>query len=115
MKNKGLGGLVYSTEHGNMCPVCRQPQMQCVCKNEAPKGDGVVRIRREVRRGKEVTAISGVPLPAAELAAFAKGLRTACGAGGTVKDGVIEIQGNHLDTVQPLLAAQGWTVKRAGG
>lgn len=115
MKNKGLGGLVYSTEHGDMCPACRQPLTGCTCQAARPKGDGVVRVRREVRRGKEVTVISGVPLTGTELAAFAKALRTACGAGGTLKDGVIEIQGGHLDKLLPRLAAEGWTVKRAGG
>lgn len=67
------------------------------------------------RRGKGVTVIDGVPLQGAELVALAKLLKSACGAGGTVKGGMIEIQGEHRDALIPLLEARGWTVKRAGG
>ncbi|AXK40295.1 translation initiation factor Sui1 [Crenobacter cavernae] len=119
MKARGLGGLVYSTEHGRMCPGCSQPIERCRCAAEQapPPGDGVVRVRRETkgRNGKGVTTVAGVPLPAAELAAFAKRLRQRCGSGGTVKDGVIEVQGDHVDVLMAELAKTGWTVKRAGG
>jgi translation initiation factor 1 len=59
--------------------------------------------------------VKGVLLDAAGLAELGKQLKTACGSGGTVKDGVIEIQGDHCDRVVQLLKAQGYTVKRAGG
>jgi len=83
----------------------------------APRGDGVVRVRREVagRRGKPVTTIRGVPLASDELAALASALKRRCGSGGTAKDGVIEIQGDHRDTVIAELQARGYTVKRTGG
>jgi translation initiation factor 1 len=114
-----LGGLVYSTDTGRMCPDCRMPVAQCTCKAQAsvPKGDGVVRVSRETkgRGGKAVTLVKGVLLDAAGLTELGKKLKNACGSGGTVKDGVIEVQGDHCDRVVELLKAQGHTVKRAGG
>ncbi len=119
MKNKlSTGGLVYSTEAGRMCPACRQPVAQCVCKQAAvPAGDGVVRVSCETkgRGGKAVTLVKGVALASQELGELGKRLKAACGSGGTVKDGVIEIQGDHVDKVVAALQAQGHTVKRAGG
>jgi translation initiation factor 1 len=81
------------------------------------KADGIVRVRRETggRGGKTVTAVYGVPLAPDALAVLAKRLRSACGAGGTAKEGVIEVQGDHCERVVALLGAEGYTVKRAGG
>lgn len=78
---------------------------------------GPVRVARETkgRRGKGVTIVSGVPLAAEELSALGKQLKKTCGSGGTVKDGRIEIQGDHRDKVVALLQGRGWNVKRAGG
>ena len=119
MKHKaGSGGLVYSTDAGRMCPVCRNPVAQCSCKQAGvPQGDGVARVFRETkgRGGKAVTVVKGVALPADQLADLGKQLRTACGCGGTVKDGVIEVQGDHADRVVDLLKARGHNAKRAGG
>lgn len=120
MKNKlSMGGLVYSTEAGRMCPACRQAVAQCVCgqRSAVPAGDGVVRVSRETkgRGGKAVTLVKGLALDALALAALGKQLKAACGSGGTVKDGVIEIQGDHIDRVMVALKAQGHAVKRAGG
>jgi translation initiation factor 1 len=97
------------------------PVASCQCRRRKgaapPAGDGVVRVRREVkgRRGKPVTTIAGVPLGGGELRELAGELKRRCGSGGSAKDGVIEIQGDHRDAVIPLLEARGWTVKRAGG
>lgn len=113
-----LGGLVYSTDSGRMCPVCRQPMAQCTCKAAAlPTGDGIVRVSRETkgRGGKAVTVVKGVLLDMAALAELGKQLKAACGTGGTVKDGVIEVQGDHCERVMELLKARGHVVKRAGG
>ena len=79
--------------------------------------DGTVRVGRETkgRKGKGVTVVTGVPLEGVELAALAKQLKNRCGAGGTVKDGVIEIQGDHRDRIVTELQQRGWTVKRSGG
>lgn len=117
MKNSS-SGLVYSTESGRMCPECRQPVASCACKAKtAILGDGVVRVSRQTkgRGGKSVTVVKGLPLDAAALAALGKQLRTACGSGGTVKDGVIEIQGDHCDLVMAALVKHGHQPKRAGG
>ena len=117
-----LGGLVYSTDAGRMCPDCRQPVASCVCKAQAQaqhlsKTDGVVRVSLQTkgRGGKSVTLVKGLPLDAEGLAALAKQLRNACGSGGTVKDGVVEVQGDHVATVMAALQKQSYVVKRAGG
>lgn len=111
--------LVYSTETGRMCPTCRKPLADCVCKANAkakPVGDGNVRVQRESkgRGGKTVTLVRGLPLDADALAALGKQLRSACGSGGTVKDGVIEIQGDHCDKLMEALQKQGYKPKRVG-
>ena len=115
----GLGGLVYSTDAGRMCPGCRQPVAACTCRSAAPvpAGDGVVRVSRESkgRGGKTVTLVKGLALDAEALAALAKRLKTACGSGGAIKDGVVEVQGDHGDKVIAVLQAEGHKVKRAGG
>ena len=108
--------LVYSTAHGRMCPECGKPKGQCACRREqAPPGDGNIRVGREVRKGAGVTVISGVPLAGEALQALAKELKARCGSGGTVKNGVIEIQGDHRDAVLEAFAKRGWKGKRVGG
>ncbi len=117
MKSK-TGGLVYSTDSGRMCPVCREPINHCLCKVLAvPANDGVVRVSLQTkgRGGKSVTLVKGLPLDAETLALLGKQLQTACGSGGTVKDGVLEVQGDHLVTVMAALQKKGYNVKRAGG
>jgi translation initiation factor 1 len=113
------GGLVYSTDSGRMCPECRQAQADCRCKVLAarPVGDGIVRVSRETkgRAGKGVTVVKGVLLDVEALTALGKQLKALCGSGGTVKDGVIEVQGDHCDRVIEALKGKGFTVKRAGG
>ncbi len=112
--------LVYSDEIGNTCPKCGQPLKKCRCgktTGKQPKQDGIVRIQRETkgRKGKGVTLITGVPLAGGELKALAKTLKQKCGTGGTVKNGVIEIQGDHRELLLGLLQDKGWRVKKAGG
>jgi translation initiation factor 1 len=118
-QRSSTGGLVYSTDSGRMCPNCRMPIDACSCKAAAakPAGDGQVRVSRETkgRAGKGVTLVKGLPLEATALAALGKQLRTACGSGGTAKDGTLEIQGDHAERVMELLKAQGFSVKRSGG
>ena len=123
---KNLSTLVYSTDVGRVCPGCGQAQAQCACKANTNAnahaaairlGDGVVRVSRETkgRGGKAVSVVKGLPLDADALAALGKKLKTACGSGGTVKDGVIEVQGDHCERLLALLKAEGFAVKRAGG
>ena len=114
------GGLVYSTDAGRMCPACRKPIAQCTCPVTAPlspPSDGIVRISRETkgRGGKAVTVVRGLPLAADALDTLGKQLKAACGSGGTVKDGVVEVQGDHCDKVMAFLQVQGYKAKRAGG
>ena len=90
----------------------------CTCKKTAvPKGDGVVRVSLQTkgRGGKSVTLVKGLALDADALAVLGKQLRSACGAGGTVKDGVVEVQGDHVDTLLAALHRLGHSGKRAGG
>lgn len=118
MAREKSGGLVYSTEHGRMCPVCRQPEAECRCKEQAaPAGDGVARVSRETkgRGGKAVTVVKGLQLAADELAKVGKQLRARCGSGGTVKNWTLEIQGDHVEIVVAELAKLGFKAKRAGG
>ena len=117
MKSKSTGGLVYSTDAGRMCPDCRQAIANCICKAQViAKTDGVVRVSLQTkgRGGKSVTIVKGLPLDALALAALAKQLRAACGSGGTVKDGVVEVQGDHVATVMAALQKQSYVVKHAG-
>ena len=118
MRRSNSGGLVYSTESGRMCPACRQAAGACVCAApSSPVGDGNVRVSRDSkgRGGKLVTVVRGVPLDAVALSLLGKELRAACGAGGTVKDGVVEIQGDHVTRILALLVAKGWKAKQSGG
>ena len=112
------GGLVYSTDTGRMCPGCRQPVASCSCKKAlTPASDGTVRVSRETkgRGGKSVTVVKGLPLEALALAQLGKQLKALCGSGGTAKEGLIEVQGDHCDLVVEALKKLGYNVKRAGG
>ncbi|WP_339897872.1 stress response translation initiation inhibitor YciH [uncultured Gilvimarinus sp.] len=101
--------LVYSTDGGR---VRDEPQTP-----EAPSGDGIVRIQRSSkgRGGKTVSVITGVPLAGAELKALAKKLKQVCGTGGAIKDGNIEIQGDHREPLKASLEKLGYEVKLSGG
>ncbi|MCH2040416.1 MAG: translation initiation factor Sui1 [Saccharospirillaceae bacterium] len=111
-------GSVYSTEVGRTCPGCGNAKNTCTCSDEtSPQGDGIVRVSRESkgRGGKVVTLVAGVPLTGAELKTLAKELKKKCGVGGALKDGVIEIQGEHRDLLVSELIRRGFTVKKSGG
>ena len=110
--------VVYSTEQGRICPACGNPVNQCTCRKQtSPSGDGNVRVSRETkgRKGKGVTLIKGLDMDAVTLASMGKKLKAMCGAGGTVKEGVIEIQGDHIERILDYLKKQGVKAKRAGG
>jgi translation initiation factor 1 len=119
MSLKNIGALVYSTETGRTCPNCRKAISLCNCQQSklVATGDGVVRVSRETkgRGGKTATVAKGIALDNVALTVLSKKLKAACGSGGTVKDGVIEIQGDHVEKVMSLLQADGFKVKRAGG
>ncbi|MFB3908685.1 MAG: translation initiation factor Sui1 [Candidatus Eisenbacteria bacterium] len=120
--------LVYSTREGKICPDCGKPVASCACprgrkaarpapQHAAGAGDGVARVRREVkgRGGKTVTTISGLPLGDGDLAALAADLKRRFGTGGSHKDGIIVIQGDHADEIVAELERRGHRAKRAGG
>jgi translation initiation factor 1 len=114
-------GIVYSSGLGRMCPGCRRPVAQCVCKTTAGKAvradAGKVRVSRQThnRVGKAVTLITGLPLADSDLETLARALKRHCGSGGTVKHGVIEIQGEHRDALVVELVRRGFAAKRCGG
>jgi translation initiation factor 1 len=118
----GSGGLVYSSEHGRICDGCGWPADRCSCsKASSPHGTQLagkgVRVGRRTkgRKGNGVTVIEGLGLAGDALAALAKDLKKKCGSGGSVRDGVIEIQGEHRDRLVAELRARGFDAKRAGG
>ena len=111
--------IIYSTGVGSICPNCRRPVRDCVCPKGAPGSakPAAVRVGREIkgRAGKGVTTVAGLPLSPADMESLAAKLKKRCGSGGTVRDGVIEIQGDHRDVIVTELAKLGWPAKRSGG
>jgi translation initiation factor 1 len=115
--------LVYSTGTGKICPSCQKPVSKCTCKKKKSKSktniklDGIIRVQREVkgRKGKTVTTISGFQLDDDELKDLSAQLKRRCGTGGSVKDGVIIIQGDHRETLITELKSRGFKAKIAGG
>ena len=102
--------LVYSTDKGKIKPEQTEPP-------RSVSSDGVVRIHRETkgRKGAGVTLVDGLAMNAAELKVLAKKLKQKCSSGGAIKDGLIEIQGDHREAVKALLEKDGFKVKLAGG
>jgi translation initiation factor 1 len=111
--------IVYSTGIGTLCPNCRRPVRECVCPKGAPGAakPAAIRVGRETkgRAGKGVTTVAGMPVSEAQLAELAAKLKKRCGSGGTVRDGVIEIQGDHRDSIVAELIKMGWQAKKSGG
>lgn len=118
LREKGIGGAAPVPE--STTPVrpsgAKRRKDKSATSNPVPQ-DGVVRVGRETkgRKGKGVTTVTGAPVQGDELQALGKQLKALCGAGGTVRDTVIEIQGDHRDRVVQALTDKGWTVKRVGG
>lgn len=111
-----MSRVVYSTESGRACPRCGWPENDCRCSTagDEPVPERLVaklRIERTGRKGKTVTVVDGLPANATFLADLARDLKRACGSGGTVGEGRVEIQGDHRDAIRRLLAGRGWTVK----
>ena len=134
VKSTKTKGLVYSTDRGRTCPGCGHPVKQCCCskENNRQQGDcevhpaghsfqyppeGYIRVSRQTkgRKGSGVCLITGLDLGEAELKKLAKQLKKKCGSGGTVKNGVIEIQGNQRDILVEALTKLGFKAKLAGG
>ncbi len=117
--NSSDTALVWSSELGRVCPACGKAVASCICRKQRAHlaGDGIVRVRRETkgRGGKTVTVVAGVPVDDGKLKVLAGDLKRCCGSGGTLKEGLIEIQGDHCDLLVAELTKRGFTVKRAGG
>jgi translation initiation factor 1 len=111
--------IIYSTGVGSLCPNCRRPVRECVCPKGVPGAakPTTVRVGREVkgRAGKGVTTVTGLPMSPSDIDSLATRLKKRCGSGGTVRDGVIEIQGDHRDTIVAELIKLGWPAKKSGG
>ena len=132
MSTRSGGGdrLVYSSEQGRVCPSCGRSEARCNCRGKgararikarddaeaAKASDGIVRVGRSTkgRRGKTVSTVTGVALEEEELLELTGALKRRCGTGGALKEGVIEIQGDHRDTLVEELEKRGFKVKRAG-
>ena len=106
--------VVWSSDGGDRR---RRTERAPAAPQRRDPSDGRVRVRRETsdRRGKPVTTVSGVPAGGDELKALAGRLKKRCGVGGSVKEGVIELQGDHRDVVVATLRADGYDVVLAGG
>ena len=125
--NKGLSGLADLAQLSGLVVKATAPVSSAdvaaaaEAMAEAQRAKDIVRVSRETkgRGGKAVTLVKGISLPDNALEALGKQLKTACGSGGTVKDGVhgwvIEVQGDHIDRIVALLVAQGYKAKRADG
>jgi translation initiation factor 1 len=111
--------LVYSTSEGRICPHCSQPVGRCACTKARTlsPGDGIVRIShtRKGRKGKGVTILSGIPLDHEALKELAQKLKQRCGAGGTLREGTVEIQGDHRTVLAAEMKKLGFSVKYSGG
>ena len=118
MHKASSGGLVYSSDGGRMCPGCRQPVAACSCQTAPPVPARTAKLRvgleTQGRAGKAVTVVRGLPLDATALASLGKKLRMACGSGGTAKDGILEVQGDHVEKTLAFLTAQGFAAQRGG-
>jgi len=120
--------LVYSSEHGRVCPACGRSESRCKCRGKGARAriaareaaeaeqasDGIVRVGRSTkgRKGKTVSTVTGVPID--DRVELAAALKRRCGTGGALKDGVIEIQGDHRDVLVEELTSRGYSVKRSG-
>ena len=113
----GKGRLVYSTNLGRLCPGCGWPTRDCKCSHHAddePSPGRIVaklRLEKKGRGGKTVTVVAGLPQNGAFLKDLCQDLKRACGTGGTVVDGGVELQGDLRDRVRESLLKKGFTVK----
>jgi translation initiation factor 1 len=109
---------VYSTATGGNCPTCGWPQRDCKCSRQFAREEAVpgkvvakLRIEKKGRGGKTVTVVYDLPENAAFLKDLAGELKRACGTGGSVAEGAVEIQGDQRERVREVLLKKGWTVK----
>jgi translation initiation factor 1 len=119
MAESPKGRLVYASDRGRVCTGCGWAEGTCRCSSRPPDGGEPVpprivarlRIEKTGRGGKTVTVIDGLPRNPPFVASLAQELRRACGTGGAVRDGAIELQGDIRDRVRELLSRKGYVVK----
>ena len=111
----GRAILTYSTEFGSICQDCEKPKDECTCNPSANPKDGINTVRvsstNKGRKGKTVTLIKGLRMKPSELKEYAGKLKKKTGTGGSLKDGIIEIQGDYRDKVGEILREDGWEVR----
>jgi len=113
-----MSNVVYSTDKGRLCPQCSNSSNQCTCKANATvyENNGYIQLSHETkgRKGKGVTLISGIPGTEKDIKAFAKKLKQKCNCGGSVKNGIIEIQGDHRTVLKEYLEKTNYKIKVSG-
>lgn len=119
LRNSDNSSPVFSSHGGRLCPKCGNPVKQCTCKAQTSgsAADARVRVSKETkgRKGKGVTLVTGLPMHPDGLKDLARELKQKCGSGGTVKKGIIEIQGDHRDVIVKELQDKGYAAKKSGG
>jgi translation initiation factor 1 len=108
--------VVFSTGVGRVCATCGWPADDCRCSKAAPeplpkKVTAKLRLETKGRSGKSVTIVDGLPRNEAFLERLAKDLKKACGTGGAVREGSVELQGDCRERLRSLLDARGYVVK----
>jgi translation initiation factor 1 len=116
--NGGKGRLVYSSDVGRVCPDCGWPARGCKCGQKAGGAESIpgrivakLRMEKKGRRGKTVTIVDGLPQNAVFLRDLCQELKRACGTGGSVIDGAVELQGDLRERVRESLLKKGFAIK----
>jgi translation initiation factor 1 len=117
MSGRGNARIVYSTGTGRICPGCGWPAAECRCSRTAATASiparivAKLRVEKKGRGGKTVSVVDGLPQNAAFLKDLCQDLKRACGTGGAVSEGTIELQGDLRDRIRELLLEKGFVVK----
>jgi translation initiation factor 1 len=116
--DRDKGRLVYSTGLGSICPGCGRPDKDCTCSSQRAPTDAIpkrivakLRMEKKGRGGKTVTVVDGLPNSGAFLKELCSELKRACGTGGAIDAGLIELQGDLRDRVRDCLTKKGFVVK----
>jgi len=118
MADRGTGRIVYSTDVGRVCPGCGRPARDCRCSGTTSTDEAIpgrliakLRIEKKGRSGKTVTVVDGLPKNSAFLKDLSHELKRACGTGGSVTDGTVELQGDLRERAREFLLKKGFVVK----
>jgi translation initiation factor 1 len=118
MGDRDNGRIVYSTDIGRICPACGRPVRDCHCASSTARDESLparlvakLRIEKKGRSGKTVTVVDGLPRNSAFLKDLSNELKRACGTGGSVAEGSVELQGDLRDRAREFLVNKGFAVK----